>query len=242
MTLKDITITPRQKTYYEENIIDLGAESNIHKNSPTTIIKIWKDEVITKKEKNNKQKKLRKLHAKNIKYIPTILSTYSIKKQCVGYEMSFDELDIPMVLSPLTTSDKIIVLKQLKEILQYFSENGIIYPDLKNDNILINQKTSNITICDIDNSKVDNLPIELYPHYALQFVQDYQKEDKMLHSYMHNLYTLSELTDAWQDEVVENIQNGMYQDFFQPQGKKILKQMKKITPQYQGGYLIDYIK
>ena len=217
-------------------------ESNIYRNSSNTIIKIWKDEVITNSQKENKKEKLVKMHERKLKHMPTIISTYSLDDVCIGYEMSYDEDDIPMLIAPLDKSGKLKVLKKMKEILHYFADEGVIYPDIKDDNILINYRTGNITFCDMDNSKVDSLPIDIYPHYAANFFKRYGQEDIALHSYMLNLYTLTELTDTWQDEAIMRIGTGEYQDMFTEKGKVILKQMKKVTPQYNGEYLIDYIK
>lgn len=242
MTLKNIKITAEQKAYYEAHYMDLGMESNIYRNSSNTIIKIWKDEVITNSQKENKKEKLVKMHERKLKHMPTIISTYSLDDVCIGYEMSYDEDDIPMLIAPLDKSGKLKVLKKMKEILHYFADEGVIYPDIKDDNILINYRTGNITFCDMDNSKVDSLPIDIYPHYAANFFKRYGQEDIALHSYMLNLYTLTELTDTWQDEVIMRIGTGEYQDMFTEKGKVILKQMKKVTPQYNGEYLIDYIK
>lgn len=242
MTLKNIKITAEQKAYYEKHCMDLGIEGNIYQNSPNTIIKIWKDEVITNSQKENKKAKLVKMHERRLKYIPRIISTYSLDDLCVGYEMSYDEDDIPMLIAPLDKNDKLKVLKEMKSILQYFINEGVIYPDIKNDNILINSKTGNITFCDIDNSKINSLPIDVYPYYAARFFKKYGQEDNTLHSYMLNLYTLTELTGTWQDEVIEGIMEEKYQDMFREKGKVILKQMKKVTPKYTGEYLIDYIK
>lgn len=94
----------------------------------------------------------------------------------------------------------------------------------------------------MDNSKIDSLPIDVCPHYAARFFKGYGQENSSLHSYMLNLYTLTELTDTWQEEVIEGISQGEYQDMFTERGKVILKQMKQVTPKYTGEYLIDYIK
>ena len=182
------------------------------------------------------------MHERKLKHMPTIISTYSLDDVCIGYEMSYDEDDIPMLIAPLDKSGKLKVLKKMKEILHYFADEGVIYPDIKDDNILINYRTGNITFCDMDNSKVDSLPRDIYPHYAANFFKRYGQEDIALHSYMLNLYTLTELTDTWQDEAIMRIGTGEYQDMFTEKGKVILKQMKKVTPQYNGEYLIDYIK
>ena len=242
MALKNIKITAEQKAYYENHYMDLGMESHIYRNSPNTIIKIWKDEVITNSQKENKKDKLVKMYERRLKHIPTIISTYSLYGVCIGYEMSYDEDDIPMLIAPLDKSNKLKALKEMKSILQYFIDEGVIYPDIKNDNILINNRTGNLTFCDIDNSKIDSLPIDVYPHYAARFFKGYGQEDSALHSYMLNLYTLTELTGTWQDEVIEGISQDAYQDMFIEKGKVILKQMKKVTPKYTGEYLIDYIK
>ena len=242
MVLKNIKITAEQKAYYESHYMDLGKESNIYQNSPNTIIKIWKDEVITDSQKENKKDKLVKMYERKLKHIPTIISTYSLDDVCIGYEMSYDADDMPMLIAPLDKSGKLKALKEMKEILQYFADEGVIYPDIKNDNVLINYRTGIATFCDIDNSKVDDLPIDLYPTYAASFSKRYGQEDSTLHSYMLNLYTLTALTDAWQDEVIMGINQGEYQDIVTEKGKVILKQMKKITPTYTGEYLIDYIK
>ena len=242
MALRNIKITAEEKLFYENHFMDLGTESTIYQNSPNTVIKIWKDEVTTNAQKENKKNKIIELHKRNLKYIPSILSTYSLGDVCIGYEMSYNEKDLPMLVAPLDKNEKIKIIKRMKDILMYFASEEVIYPDIKNDNVLINPITGNITFCDVDNSKVDGLPIDLYPHYAKLFTYAYGQEDSLLHSYMLNLYTLTELTDTWQDEVIEGLTEDKYQEMFREKGKTILKQMKKPTPAYRGEYLIDYIK
>lgn len=242
MALRNIKITAEEKLFYENHFMDLGTESTIYQNSPNTVIKIWKDEVTTNAQKENKKNKIIELHKRNLKYIPSILSTYSLGDVCIGYEMSYNEKDLPMLVAPLDKNEKIKIIKRMKDILMYFASEEVIYPDIKNDNVLINPITGNITFCDVDNSKVDGLPIDLYPHYAKLFTDGYGQEDSLLHSYMLNLYTLTELTDTWQDEVIEGLAEDKYQEMFREKGKTILKNMKKPTPSYRGEYLIDYIK
>lgn len=240
--LKNKSITEEEKNYYEHHYMDFGTESIIYRSGPNSVIKIWKDKIISDEKKENKKSKIVRIDRKNILYIPKILQTISLDGICIGYETSYDEWNMSMLIAPLDRKDKIKYLKKTKEILAYFYSEGIIYSDVKNDNILINQKTGNISFCDMDNTRVEELPTDLPTYYTRKFVTEYGQEDDKLHSYVHNLFTLAEISGDNPVTVTEGIGLGNYDNLVGEEGKVLLKEMNKITSTYSGKYLIDFVK
>ena len=88
-----------------------------------------------------------------------------------------------MLLFPLTTEEKISYLRRIKLILNYFKRNGIIFADLKCDNILINRETGKIKFCDMDSIQIDNLKTSINEEFLLQAFKNGLLDEKV-HVYL----------------------------------------------------------
>lgn len=242
-------LTEHELNYYRENYFDFGAESTIYRNDSNKIYKIWNQEEKESLEQfkgrtENKYQKIKRCHAENIRHIPRIYSTLSYQGTCIGYEQSFDEDDYILLIAPLDKEDRLEKEKQMLPILNYFTDLGIVYGDIKNDNILINRKTGAITFCDIDNIRYQEFPMDIVSSVLDRFINLCGSEDKKIHSYMHNLLTLEQLHPniCSYEEVLGAIQLGEYDDFLEEKGKKLVKELHQVTPNYSGDYIVNYIK
>lgn len=193
--------------------VNRGAESIVLKEpNSNKVLKLFSPDIDGEEnQKNimeNKFDKLIKLYNRQLKYLTLPINTVSCEGEFVGYEMNYCTDNEEFLLAPLYTEEKIEILKRIKEILEYFYRWDVIYGDLKSDNILINRKSGNITFCDIDNVQIQNNPMDLYPTELTNYYKKCGNFDKRVHSYMHNLLTLSELDNRGRPyrEVVKKIQ------------------------------------
>lgn len=247
--LPNIELSDEELLYYKNNYCDFGSESIISKGENNQIYKIWKTAEIESTDKrlallDRKLRKVISYYKLKPKYCTLPTTTLTNRGICIGYGMeNLADADI-LLISPLDRDERIEVLKKMPAILNCFSDQGIIYGDIKNDNILINRKTGSITFCDIDNSKIEEFSMEVYPQELENFITQYGQEDEKIHAYMHNLLTLEQLDNevCSHHEVIEKMKRNQYDDFVVESGKTLLKQMKRITPQYQKEYIINHVK
>lgn len=245
--LRNVEISRKVLETY--TFVNRGAESVIlRKPKQNKVLKLFSPDIDGEENQKdimeNKLNKLVKLHNRQLKYLTLPINTISCEGEFIGYEMNYCHDDEELLLAPLYTEEKIEILKRIKEILEYFYQWDIIYGDIKSDNILINRINGNITFCDIDNIQIQNNPMDLYPTELTSYHKKCGSFDERVHSYMHNLLTLSELGEqnAHYRDVVKFIKQDNYYDLVDEKGKIILKEMKSITPLYSGKYLIDTIK
>ncbi|MDD5887886.1 MAG: hypothetical protein PUC82_00095 [bacterium] len=215
--------------------------------NPHALYKIFIDtntgEIIEMPE--NKLKKLSQLFKLQLQNSVKPLSTITMDKKLVGYEMTYDEANLPIGLVKFTRKEMIEVLKSTKNILEYFSAQDITYGDIKNNNILINQKTGQITFCDMDNVRIATYPIDLMGKDLKKYTDIHQAVDRTTDAYMHNLLTLKSLgfpnPYATSAGIIMSLEKEEYPTGFKEKAKPILKSM--LTPEtFTGEYIIQYIK
>lgn len=190
---------------------------------------------------DNKFSKIKKLYAMQLEHSIKPLSTLTQNGRLVGYEMSFDPLDTSLDKKTLTHSEKIHCLTETKRILEYFATKDIVYGDVANRNILINQATGQVTFCDIDNIQLNQYPIdimstELENYFYVRGI------DESTDTYMHNLLTIAQIDNWGSYEVILNaIGNRQYPDGFKRQARKTFKSME--SPETSNGEtLLQYVK
>jgi len=157
-----------------------------------------------------------------------ILSTVSYQKELVPYDMTYDPDDIPLLDVPLNVKEKILPLQVSRDKLDYFHTLGIIYGDVKANNILINRKTGNLSFCDLDNVQIeDRYPIDSLSDYLLLFSDEDGFLDSKADIYMHNLMTLSELDgeSLEYDQILEMLELGGAFDFLESSANVSLRRM-----------------
>lgn len=242
--LRNIKLNRDEVLRLRSRRFDYGGESVITKgDSPDVIFKLYRESV-TPEERENKHKKLELVSDRKVKFIAQPQAVLTSEGQIVGHAFDYDIDDMPMFIAPLSVKEKIFYFRQIKMILNYFRRNGIIFADLKSDNILINQKTGRLRFCDIDSVQIDNLKTSIHEDYLKQFFHD-GMVDERIHIYLHNLMLLDELlvdqsSDA--EDALETIDLERVRKAFNLECQKIIETIVKRKSNYHDLFLIDGIK
>lgn len=203
----------------------------------------------TEKTLENKLNKLNKLYQiENFDNDVKIKNTVSCNGKLVGYDMVSDKINYPYTVVPLLKNDKIKFLKRIKKKLEYFHRLGIVFGDVKSDNILIDKRHKNISFCDLDNIQIYEHPIDLYNVHIFKFQNEDHLLDKSVDYYMYNLLLLNELLYEHYDyehiltKIQKDIDTDIYSNLFNENGIVNIKKMVNIKKKYNGRYLIDNLK
>lgn len=242
--LKNIQLTSDEVVRLKNRRFDYGGESVIVKSDiPNIVYKIYR-ESITPEERENKQKKLELVTDRKIKFITQPQGVLMCDGKIVGHAYDYDIDDMPMLIAPLSVKDKIFYFRQIKMILNYFKRNGIVFADLKCDNILINLKTGRLRFCDIDSIQIDNLKTSIHEDYLKQFFKD-GMVDERIHVYLQNLMLLDELLvdqSSETEDALESIDLERVRRVFNLECQKIIECIVKKKSNYYDLLLIDGIK
>lgn len=242
--LRNIKLTREELLRLRSRRFDFGGESVIAKSdSQDSIFKLYRESV-TQEERKNKHKKLELVSDRKIKFIAQPQAVLTSEGQIVGHAFDYDIDDMPMLISPLSVKDKLFYFRQIKMILNYFRRNGIIFADLKCDNILINQKTGRLRFCDIDSIQIDDLKTSIHEDYFRQFFRD-GMVDERIHVYLHNLMLIDELLvdqNSNAEDALETIDLERVRKFFNLECQKIIETIVKRKSNYHDLFLIDGIK
>ena len=232
-------------TYY----FDYGSESQIIRDGKY-IIKLFKEdfghcqasEKVIETIRTNKQQKLILLHSmKTFANTLKPLATYSYQDKLVGYRGVY--LECPTLQDTyLTKREKVHYLRQIKAKLELFHNQGIIYGDIKDDNIFIDTAHNNIIFGDIDNMQVFDYPIDTFNFHAKEFAFKYGTIDQKLDSYMFNLLTIQQFIDR--DLMYDDIIHSLEACFIPPEincqnNQKLIREIVYVNKNYSGKYLID---
>ena len=205
MMLNNIKLSKKEVFALRDKKINYGGESIIVRpNIPNTIYKLYRESV-SQEERENKHKKLELVKERNLNFTTKPQSVITCEDKIVGHAYDYDKEDMPMLLFPLTTEEKISYLRRIKLILNYFKRNGIIFADLKCDNILINRVTGKIKFCDMDSIQIDNLKTSINEEFLLQAFKDGLLDEKV-HVYLHNLMIIDELLTDTSDSFVDALE------------------------------------
>lgn len=153
----------------------------------------------------------------------------------LGEAMNFQDFSF----NTFTTFQKLEFLKRLRKQLERFHELGIIYGDLKSDNVLSHYKNHKLgCLCDLDNTQVHNLPIDIKSDYVDEFLYQYGEVDEMLDWYVLNLLTLEAIYGLDKSTYIAYQETRKFMDHYRG-NSEALKSMQHITPHYEGTLLID---
>lgn len=241
--MRNLELTEQQLENIRLGFKQSGSAASIYNATDHSLYKIFKNH-ISEEVLDNKKKKIEMLNELQVPFFRNPIRTLSLNEKFIGYEIEYNKEDRMWWEFSLKTEDKIRLLQELKEKLCFLSKKGIIYGDLKDDNLLINSKTGNISFCDIDNvqignRKMDHILCELdyaYKHY------DFYPEE--VHIYMHNLFTANEFFGSFDNynHLLHYLKCKKIIDSpFNDQGNKVIKQLSlgiKTNPIY----LIDNLK
>lgn len=226
-----------------------GSEAIIFRNGGS-VSKIFKEnfgyEVLCEEEREEiRENKLHKLEIlycmKEFDNLFLPIETYSYHHKFVGYKgvyLSCPTLD----MTCLDKEEKIFYLKLFKEKLLRYHELGIVYGDIKDDNVMIDTKNRDIVLIDIDNMMVLDHPINVMSCFVEDFIKNYGRVDEKLDSYMLNLLTITQLlgNDYWYFEVKEQLEKGFVPLELQNQkNQKLIRQMGYVDKNYSGHYFVD---
>ena len=236
------------KEYYDliNQAITRGGEGIICPGSkPTTLFKIFIDYYGESKPlSENKERKIIELYQLSLEDLVKPIRTISYKGQLIGYEMSYDQLDIVLKDIILPRKELIAVLKKSRESLLRLKEHDITYGDVTEDNILYNPKSKTVKFCDIDNIRLGNLPVDakgfsLQKYYSLTGTMD-EKAD----AFMHNILTIKALSydySTYDTEILLDLKRGNYPPNFKQSAKPIFDSMNS-PKSFNGEYIVQYIK
>ncbi len=250
--LPNIELTEEEYQNMLEDFFDYGSESVIVREGRYAI-KIFREdfghEWYTKEQieevRENKLRKIVKLtRIKNFDNELIPLATYSYRKKFIAYKMCY--LKYPNLGDVyLDEKTSLFYLKLVKEKLLKIHELGIIYGDIKDDNIFVNLNQKRIIFGDLDNMKIQDNPIDLMAPYTEKFIKKYGRVDEKVDSYTMNLMTLYYLHyyGRTYDEILKNLEGD---EFFipdkalaTPKNIRLLREMKHIDHNYRGKYFID---
>lgn len=223
-----------------------GIESSIYEATEHSLYKIFRADY-DKEILKNKKRKLEALDSKEqVQFLKNPIKTLSLNGSFIGYEVEANPYDIVWDTKSLPLEIKINLLQDLKEKLAILAANGVIYMDLRKRNLLIDKSTGQLSFCDIDSAQVDNIPSDV----TLTSVKsENDLYNQSAHIYLHNLFTLDELTMQVGDYdfLLKSLSYESKGDIrktcpFNHKGSRIVKQMTKCKRMAPKVYLIDNLK
>ena len=139
---------------------------------------------------DNKEKKIIELYQRQLEHSTIPVRTISYKGQLVGYEMTTDPYFDVYKGYQLSIEEQRQLLIKSKQVLQYFQSRGIIYGDVELRNILFNRETGEVIFCDMDNTQIGDLPLDIRPSKLEHYYLTKSIIDSGVHPFMHNYLTL----------------------------------------------------
>ena len=155
-----------------------------------TVAKIFTKHGLVIPMGDNKEKKIIRLYEEQLEYSTIPVRTISYKGQLVGYEMTTDPFYNTYKRCGLTIPEQKQLLIKSKQVLEYFQSKDIIYGDIELRNILFNRETGEVIFCDMDNTQIGELPIDVRPSKLDQYYLAKSIIDEGVHPFMHNYLTL----------------------------------------------------
>lgn len=246
-TIPTIKLTKYEyKNLLKSAIVNYGGESLIcRSNRPDTLYKIFtynkeKDEDIF----HNKQMKIQILYdIPTLAYSITPISNIEVDGTFSGYEITYDNEDIALADVIIPHEDTIYYLNKVEHILNYYKSLGIIYGDVRSDNILINKNQKKVKFCDLDNIQIKGYPIDIMTKTLEQYIEERGTTDHTVDSYMFNLLTLEQLiypNDNYEN-ILKRIRSGIFPHNFDNPAYRVLESMLR-PKDYNGETILQYIK
>lgn len=185
---------------------------------------------------HSKREKIRIL---NIHDIPGIIKPYdSINNEdgCTGYYMEYFYSSPLSERTDLPYERKLIVLHSLKETIERLHKKEIIVGDLREQNILVNEKDE-VKICDVDGFKVGHFDMGWLNIFSNIYFERYKRIDEGLDIFSFNLITLFYLLNYSKDEKTRSIHQIEELDSLEERDKIIQKVIRNFD--YSKRYIID---
>ena len=142
-------------------------------------------------DKNKLENKIHKIDLINKTKIGAIkpINLVEVNGKTIGYTMPYLKDYHQINPNKLTEEEKKIILRKLKSKLDIFHEEGIIYGDINNGNVLINDDLD-VELCDIDNVSIKGLSFDVMSETGEEYLKKFDICENF-DEYMFNLYAIS---------------------------------------------------
>lgn len=230
----------------EDNKFDYGGEAIVcRNNNPHTLYKIFThpDTDVASQLSENKLRKIEWLYQHGLEDTVLPIATLSNRGILIGYEMTFDEDDEALINSILTEEEKLHYLHKSSDILRYYHDLGIVYGDIKDDNVLINQRTKKAKFCDVDNMQIGNYPIDIMGHGLHEYFDEVGIIDEKADAFMHNLLFLEQLkyNGLSHKAILTRLKTNPYLVEFPEEAQRVISSLNN-PKNFSGEYAISYVK
>ena len=230
----------------EDNKFDYGGEAIVcRNNNPHTLYKIFThpNTDVAAMISENKLRKIEWLFRNHPDDMVLPIATLSNRGTLLGYEMTFDEDDEALINAILTEEEKIHYLASSSDVLRRYHDLGIIYGDVKDDNVLINKKTKKTKFCDIDNMQIESYPIDIMGHGLYEYFDEVGIIDERADAYMHNLLFLEQLkyNNLSHKAILNRLRTHPYLVEFPDEAQRVIESLND-PKTFTGEYAISYVK
>ena len=117
------------------------------------------------------------------------INLVEVNGNIIGYTMPYLKNYHQFDSNKMSEEDKKTVLRKLKTKLDEFHKEGIIYGDLNNGNVLINDDLD-VELCDIDNVSIAGLNFDIIGEMGKEYLKRFGICENF-DEYMFNLYAIS---------------------------------------------------
>ncbi len=253
--LPNIELTPLEVTMLLKNSYSYGGEAVISKYE-NSLAKLFSrvDQLPISSEwgsdanrltgmSDAKLRKIERLYELQLPGLVSPLATLTVDGHLIGYTMTHDKDDFVFRVPYRPNKTTYQMLHQTQETLETLAQNDMTYGDLYVRNILYNSNTGKTTLCDIDNMKVGDIPMDVFPP-QLRFYLGGKEDDPNTDAFMHNLLTMYCVTKALSyEKVLESIQNKKLYGItlLTKSGRETLQSMKD-PENFDGKYLVKSLR
>lgn len=200
-----------------------------------TIAKIFTKKGTIVPMSDNKKYKIIELFIRQLEHTTIPIRTISNNGILVGYEMTTDPYYDAYRRYQLSLAEQRQLLLKTKEVLEYLTNQEIIYGDIELRNILFNKENGDVMLCDMDNSQIDDHPMDLKTPKIELYDETRGRLDYGIHPFMHNYLTLR-LQDLDPYNSIFTLRK-----VFNKQALKIIHSMKQPV-NFKPEYIIQYMK
>ena len=252
--LSNIELSKEELDFVQKNYQNFGQESKIIFLESGKVRKIFNDSFglnnLEKEEKEEiRENKLRKMISlsqnKNFHNGITPIATLSFEKKFIGVDLTTNPNFIEFGAARLDRKESLFYLKLIRQKLEEFHQMGIVYGDLRGDNILIDPEEQTVSFCDLDNMQIHNYPINLQSHILRPFFYDGFLDEKA-DVFMYNLLLIDALDNYYSgyQEIIHALEMGYQPNYLIREARNILEQIKVgyASGIYRGPYLDSYVK
>lgn len=231
---------------------DKGIESVIYyydDNGSIVLLKYFNDEIktdeiiipITKETLLNKEKKIEIIKSSPLfKNEVKLLDKAYEQDNFKGYTLEKSEHGASSCFQK--TKVKIKILKELRNKIEMFNQNGIFLGDIHEGNILTNKDGSIIQLCDLDNLRIGDFDFDIGSNAVNQFNKKCSNKD-LIDCYSFNLFTLCFLEKIYGPHILGYLKdNGLPRILNTKENREIADSILNLDNSYQKKYLIDNIK